>query len=152
MKENVTSLRQELGEAPSKEEIREPLARAFQAFIGNMEAGSITPEIRAKMDELDRMYGSEEWLYQRGTRQPGREIKVREGVFILKYEFRWHGTEASVTLKTHENKVVSVEARGTAISLDSIIGMDYDRRNIINTIINILGLEEKTIQTREVSS
>jgi lipoate-protein ligase A len=143
MKENVTSVKDELGETPSKKAVGEALATTFQAFLGEMTPGTITTEIRAKMNELDAIYNSEKWLHQRGTRQHGREIKVREGVFILKYTFELDGNEASITLKTMNNRIASVEARGTTISLDSIIGLDYDRRNIINTIINILGLEEK---------
>ena len=146
MQNNLTTIRKELGFIPSKEEICSILIAKFTDLLGPMKRGRIDTEITKKMMELDKQYSSDTWLYQKGTRQEGREIKVREGVFLFYNVFNTQKGSGEVTCEIEENRVEKVTFSNTFLFVpttqekieEKLIGLEYDRNKLVNEISGLI--------------
>ncbi|UCE38489.1 MAG: lipoate--protein ligase family protein [Thermoplasmata archaeon] len=146
MQNNLTTVQKELGVIPLKEEIYSILATKFADFLGPMTDGRIDVEITKKMMELDKQYSSDTWLYQRGTKQIWREIKVREGVLLLHKVFNTQKDSGWVTCEIEENRVKKVTF-SNAFPLshtdqqeieNRLVGMEYDGDKLLYRIIEMI--------------
>ena len=148
MKENMTTIKQEKQEVPSKKEIFSILLEKFEDFLGPMQEGIIDNDIKDMMKELDERYSSDDWLYQRGIKNPGREIKVREGVYLFEFVLDTQEGPVEIMCETNEEIVQKVTFPNSSIISsekmkiiqDTLIGLEYDKRNIIYEISNVPGL------------
>lgn len=146
MQSNITTVKKELGFIPPKEEISSILVKKFEDFLGPMTKGRVNTEITEKMMELNKRYSSDKWLYQRGVKQIGREIKVREGVFLFYKEFDSKEGNWSITCEIGHNRVKKVSLNN-AFFLSNIekgrfseklLGLEYERNNLANKIIRMI--------------
>lgn len=146
MKNNLTTVRKELGVIPSREEICSILTTKFTNLLGPMTNGKVDAEISKKMMELDKQYSSDAWLYQRGTKQIGREVKVREGVFLFHKVLNTQKGSGGITCEIEENRVKKVTF-SSALPLSHIdqkkiekklVGLEYDRDKLVNEIIRMI--------------
>ncbi len=108
MKINITTVNREIGIIPSKDDIYQILTTKFQELLGPMSLGKVDLEIKNKMMELDKQYSSDKWLFQRGTKQIWREIKVREGVLLFHKLLNTPNGYGEVYCLIEKNKVKKV--------------------------------------------
>jgi lipoate-protein ligase A len=108
MKINLTTVNKELGFNNSKEDIYNILATKYQELLGPMNKVKLDLKIKNKMTELDKQYSSDKWLFQKGTKQIWREIKVREGVLLLHKLFNTQNNQVAVTCLIEKNKIKNV--------------------------------------------
>lgn len=146
MQNNLTTVQKELGAIPSKDEICSLLASKFADLLGPMTKGKIDTEITKKMMELNKQYSSDTWLYQRGTKQIGREVKVREGVLLYHKVFNTQKGSGEVAYEIEENKVKKVTfsnefpispANQEKIE-EKMINLEYDRNKLVNETIEMM--------------
>jgi len=85
----LTSMEDELGAPPDREEVKRRLAEGFEEELEiRLEPGPITPKEEGYLEELLRERRSEEWIfgkdldYRRLTSAGGRGAKVRGGVAV----------------------------------------------------------------------
>jgi lipoate-protein ligase A len=87
LKDNLTTIRRELGEEKAKEwgetALNAMMADEFQKLVGTMETSGKDDVLTAKMDDLGAMMTSDAWLYQKGKRVPGRDVKIRAGLNLV---------------------------------------------------------------------
>ena len=145
MQNNITTVKNELKTIPSKEEICSIIVKKFVDLLGPMTKGRIDTKINEKMTELDKQYTSDKWLYQRGTKQIGREIKVREGVFLFHKAFDTKEGPEEITCEIEENKVKKVSFSNEFLCnvdrekfKEKLIGLEYDRNKLANKIIRMI--------------
>jgi lipoate-protein ligase A len=146
MHKNITTVKKELNIIPKNEEICSILVSKFEDIIGPLTEGKVDSEITKKMLELDKQYSSDKWLYQRGTKQIGREIKVREGVFLFQNTFDTNDGNYSVTCEIEKNLIKKVTFTNDHLISDSnkkklkekLIGLKYDRKIISNKILELI--------------
>jgi len=146
MKENLTTIREELGFIPPKENICSLLIEKFSGLLGPMSEGKIDEALIEKMKELDQYYSSERWMYQRGQKQLGREIKVKEGVYLFHYDFKLAGEDVGITFEISGEHIENISFdKPNAFHSDLInemekilVGLEYDRRNIIKIVIDLM--------------
>jgi len=79
MEENLTTMRRELGEPPPRSEIVRVLIEEFRKLLGPLEPATITSSLRQKMDELNGVMGTDEFLLMKRHHTP-TSVKIREGV------------------------------------------------------------------------
>lgn len=146
MQKNLTTVQKELGFIPTKEKICSILVTKFADLIGPLTKESINTEITRKMMELNKQYSSDKWLYQRGTKQIGKEVKVCEGVFLFYYEFNTKKSSGKIIFEIKNNIVIKVTFSNT-LTLPHInnekleekfVNQKYDRNKLISEIIEIL--------------
>lgn len=82
MKENVTSMKNELGKPPSHTQIKEVLIQKYEQLFGKLKPLNLNENIINKMMELATWFNSPEFLYKKTPRIP-EGVKIKEGVEIL---------------------------------------------------------------------
>ncbi len=82
MKENVTSMKKELGKPPSHQEIKQVLIKKYEKLFGKLKPLKLNDTIINKMMELAHWFNSPEFLYKKTPRIP-EGVKIKEGVEIL---------------------------------------------------------------------
>jgi len=82
MKENVSTMKRELGSIPPRKEIVKVLKERFENTLGKLETVQLTDEIVRKMAELSLWFSSPEFIFKKTPRIP-RGVKIKEGVEIL---------------------------------------------------------------------
>ncbi len=82
MKENVTTMKRELGSIPPRREIIRVLKEKFEKVLGRLEPVDLNDEIVQKMMELASWFNSPEFLFKRAPRIP-KGVKIKEGIEIL---------------------------------------------------------------------
>ncbi len=130
MKSNLTTVNRELGIIPSKDDIYPILATKFQELLGPMNIGKVDSKIKNKMIELEKLYFSDKWLFQKGTKQIWREIKVREGVILFHKSLNTSNGYVGVTCLIEKNKVKKVTFS------NRFLLSDVDQNEIENRVID----------------
>ncbi|MBN1643113.1 MAG: lipoate--protein ligase family protein [Anaerolineae bacterium] len=83
MRENLTTLRREIGRVPAWDEMTAPLIRRFAQVLGPLEPGALPAAVREQVEALTPRFQSAEWLYKVGRREPGRNVKIASGVNVI---------------------------------------------------------------------
>jgi len=85
--ENLSTMRRELGKTRADQwgetELNALLAEEFERLLGPMEACEKDDALKNKMNELSRQMMTDDWLFQKGKRVAGRDIKIREGTKLV---------------------------------------------------------------------
>lgn len=85
--ENLSTIRRELGKARTdrwgETELNALLAEEFERLLGPMEACEKDHALKSRMNELGLQMMTDDWLFQKGKRVTGRDIKIREGTKVI---------------------------------------------------------------------
>jgi lipoate-protein ligase A len=85
--ENLSTIRRELGKTVAQRwgetELNALMAEEFERLLGPMEAGEKDDVLKSKMNELGARMMTDDWLFQKGKRVIGRDIKIREGTKVV---------------------------------------------------------------------
>lgn len=90
MKENLTTMKRELGTVPESESIVKVLVEKYEKILGKLDLISLTSETLNKMFELERWFTSKEFLFKKTPRIP-KGVRIKEGVEILYSIYKAHG-------------------------------------------------------------
>ena len=82
MRENLTTIKRELGEVPPRETLAASLARNFEKLLGPLPRAGVDEELRSEVSRLESEFLSDEWLYEIGRRTEGRTVKIAAGVDV----------------------------------------------------------------------
>ena len=87
LRDNLTTIRRELGEERAREWSEDALnammAEEFQKLVGTMETSGEDDALTARMNDLRALMTSDVWLYQKGKRVAGRDVKIRAGLNLV---------------------------------------------------------------------
>lgn len=90
MKENLTTMKRELGYMPKRDEVVESLTANFEKRLGKLEPVTLSRDVIDKMVELERWFTSDAFLHKKTPRIP-TGVKIREGVEILYSTYKARG-------------------------------------------------------------
>ncbi len=82
MRENLTTIKRELGEVPSRNLLTASLARNFEKILGSLPRADVDEELRNELDRLVPRFLKEEWLYKIGRPTEGRRVRIAAGVDV----------------------------------------------------------------------
>jgi len=82
MKENLTTMKEELGEVPPREEIKSVLIEKFEKLFGKLEPVELTPKMIKLMENLEKDFTSPSFLFKK-TPKVLTGVKIREGVEVI---------------------------------------------------------------------
>jgi len=87
LEDNVSTIRRELGpeEAEKWPEalLNRMMAEAFQGLVGPMDPAGKDESLQTGMDALGARMMTDDWLYQKARKVPGRSVKIRDGVHVF---------------------------------------------------------------------
>jgi lipoate-protein ligase A len=85
--DNLSTIRHELGEdnanAWDEVHLNALMAEEFERLLGPMQPSEKDEALQAKIEELGVRMMSDAWLYQKGRRVSGRDIKIRAGIKVV---------------------------------------------------------------------
>jgi len=84
LRENLTTLRRELGLVPPYQELVDRLAHQFAPLVGGLEPAELDQAVYDKVAELTPRFTAEEWLFKRGKRHAQRQVHIATGVDVLR--------------------------------------------------------------------
>lgn len=82
MKENLTTMKKELGQIPSREEIKSVLIEKFEKIFGKLEPANLTSTMIREMEKLEKEFTSPAFLFKK-TPRISKGVKIREGVEVI---------------------------------------------------------------------
>ena len=142
MKENVTTMKRELGILPPRREIVRVLKEKFEKVLGRLEPVELDEEIVRKMTELARWFNSPEFLYKKTPKIP-RGVKIKEGIEILYGMYKAKGglirTAQEVERKTLKDIVITGDftlypKESLTVLEEGLKGTERERTKLITRI------------------
>jgi lipoate-protein ligase A len=82
MRENLGTIKRELGSIPPRESLTASLASNFERVLGPLPRAGLDDELREEVSQLKAEFSSQEWLYRVGKQMEGRTVKIAAGVEI----------------------------------------------------------------------
>ena len=114
--ENLSTIRHELGQEEAKawgeEDLNALMAEEFEKLLGPMEPSEKDETLQAKVDELGVRMMSDAWLYQKGRRVSGRDIKIRAGIKIVQKIHKAPGGLIRADFELREGKFSNILISG----------------------------------------
>jgi lipoate-protein ligase A len=112
MRENLTTLKRELGRLPTWDEMAEPMLRRFEAVLGPLEASDVPQAVRDQAAALQPTFLSEKWLYKKSRSRPGRAVKIATGVNVVHRVHKAPGGLIRATLELRDGRLVDIALSG----------------------------------------
>jgi lipoate-protein ligase A len=113
LRENLTTIGQELDTVPSREELWNLLAAQFAEVLGPLrEETAVDAVWRAETDRLAETMLSEEWLHRRGPQRAGRAVTIRSGVQVRQRLYKAPGGLVRATAEVQDGAIASVSLSG----------------------------------------
>jgi lipoate-protein ligase A len=113
LSENLTTMKRELGRAPSLEDLSERLLRNSESLVGGWTPAEIDDEIEAKAQDIWRGHSQPEWtFFNDARRRNGREVKIAEGVSIIQKVVKMPGGLVRVTADVRAGSLHDVHISG----------------------------------------
>jgi len=83
MRENLTTLKRETGRVPTWDEMVPPLIHRFERVFGSLEPQALPQAVVDQVEALKPIFQEDAWLYKKGRREPGRNVKIATGVNVI---------------------------------------------------------------------
>jgi len=111
MKENLTTMKREIGYLPDREEVVRSLVHNFEQKFGTMKPITLDKNTINKMIELEQIFTSEAFLYKKTPRIP-QGVKIREGVELLYSTYKARGGLIRTVQEVKENIIETIDISG----------------------------------------
>ena len=105
LQENLSTMLRETGTTPDTKALADAMLRNFEPLLGPFNLlTEVDEELLAMAEKRQQEMISDEWLFENDHRRklPGREVKIREGVFVIQNLLKTPGGLIRVTA-TNEN-------------------------------------------------
>jgi lipoate-protein ligase A len=116
MVDNLSTIRRELGEIEAslwdEPSLNALLVEEYEKMVGPMEPSDKDQALQSKMDDLATRMLSEEWLFQKGTRRRGREVKIRAGMNVVHKMHKAQGGLIRADYEVREGRLTNVRLSG----------------------------------------
>ena len=112
LRENLTTLRRELGQVPAWETMISALKRNFASLLGPLTPATLPETVQRQMAELAQAYTSQEWLLKPGKRAQGRKVKIAGGVEVVRRAHKAPGGLIRGTVEVQQGRAVAVGLSG----------------------------------------
>ena len=112
LRENLSTIRRELGAVPPMEEIAASLAANYEAVLGPLERAELPPAVYDTMAELKQTHTTDEWLYKRGKRREEWQVKIATGVAVSQRVYKAPGGLIRAIVETREGRIAEVSLSG----------------------------------------
>lgn len=111
--ENLSTIKREIEHVPPVDELWTLMADKFAETLGPLEAHTeVDDEWRAQTDELAAQLLTDEWLFKRGQRREGRQVKIRAGVEVKHKVYKAPGGLIRAVVQVEEGIIRHVELSG----------------------------------------
>jgi hypothetical protein len=140
MKNNLTSVKNELGHIPDYKEIKSILISNCEDMFGTLEKSDLDSTVTDMMQEIDRKFSTEDWLLKKRKQAHHRTIKIIEGV-NLSY-IKHNSVELCIETINKEIRNIEIYNPKSQIYISQLngllIGKKFDESLILNSVNLVL--------------
>lgn len=117
MRENLTTLRRELGQMPAWDVMTAALIRNFEKPLGSLTPATLPDGLADQIADLAETHTTEDWLLRPGRRfrertRADRKIKIAEGVEVMQQVHKAPGGLMRATVEMHQGQIVALALSG----------------------------------------
>ncbi len=112
LRENLSTIKRELGAVPPLEEISAALVANYEAALGPLERAELPCAVYDKMAELKKTHTTDEWLYKRGKKREEWQVKIATGVEVSQRMYKAPGGLIRAIVETREGRIAEVSLSG----------------------------------------
>lgn len=112
IQENLTTLKRETGKTFGWDEMVTPLLKRFERVLGPLQEAALPQTVYNEIERLKPQFQSEEWLYKKGRRHPGRDVKIATGVNVIQHIHKAPGGLIRATVEVKDNRLSTVSLSG----------------------------------------
>lgn len=112
MRENLTTIKRELGAAPAMSHLRALLVSEFEGLLGRLEPAGVDGEWRQAANEVARDLASEAWLSRGGRAVKTRVVRVSASATVRQGAWKAPGGLIRATSEVVDGRLASVEFSG----------------------------------------
>jgi lipoate-protein ligase A len=153
LRENLTTLERELGQAPSWATMTATLASNFETTLGPLTPAELPQAVYDKVAELARTHTTEEWLLKPGKRfREGRKVKIAEGVEVAQRVHKAPGGLVRATVETQHGKIITVGLSGDFFFYPSDKLADLEQFLVGVTMAQVPGTLEEYYRANGIES
>lgn len=141
LKNNLTTVKRELGKNPDKKYIEKKLIANFEKILGPFENAELTAEVWSKARELEKYYTSQEFLWKKSRKISG--VKIASEVNVFEKRYKAVGGTIHVIYETKGELLNSVNIYGDFTMLPKeklgelekqLIGLPLDKQQIQDNV------------------
>jgi len=113
LRQNLTTLQRELGQAPEWQELVWALVPNFEVALGPLTRAALPQAVYERAADLAETYTTEDWLLKPGQRfRDGRRVRIVEGVEVVQRLHKAPGGLIRAVVEVREGKIESVGFSG----------------------------------------
>jgi lipoate---protein ligase len=112
MTENLTTIKREIGEIPTWDEMANPLLRNYGKVLGPLVTSDLPQEVRAEMERSKPGYLSDEWLFKKRRDSDGRNVKIATDVNIIQNVYKAPGGLIRTAFELKNEKILNPSISG----------------------------------------
>jgi lipoate-protein ligase A len=114
LQENLTTFKRETGHVPKPRSLSDALAHRYEAILGPMKESTCPgPQLMVKAQQLHTERHSSDWLYANDRRRSGgRQIKIRDGIYVIYNILKTTGGLIRVTAMNQDGRLQDVHISG----------------------------------------
>jgi lipoate---protein ligase len=114
LQDNLSTMLRETGSMPDTRQLGDALVKRYEPILGAMNLKTEPDaDLVAKADELQAERYTDEWLFANDRRRPdARQVKIREGVYVIQSMFKAPGGLIRVTAVNEDGVLRDVHLSG----------------------------------------
>ncbi|UCE75105.1 MAG: lipoate--protein ligase family protein [Methanomassiliicoccales archaeon] len=140
MKDNLTNVKRELGYIPEYKELKSILISNYEDVFGSLEKSDLSSEVVNKMQELDKKFSTNDWLFKNMKKPGHRTIKIIEGMTLSHIVHK--GVEMCIGSKNQEIRHIKIYSQisqeNSSRLNELLVGNKLDESTIYNSIDLVL--------------
>ena len=113
LRQNVTTLQRELGQAPEWRDMVSALVPNFEVALGPLTPAALPQVVYERASELAESHATQEWLLKPGQRfRDGRRVRIAEGVDVVERRHKAAGGLIRAIVEVRDGRIESVAFSG----------------------------------------
>jgi lipoate-protein ligase A len=113
LRENLTTLKRELGQMPAWETMTETLVRNFEVALGPLTRATLPETVGKKTTELAGTHTTQEWLLKPGKRfREGRHLRIAAGIEVTQRVHKATGGLIRAMVETRDRQLSAISISG----------------------------------------
>lgn len=112
LRDNLTTLRRELGTAPPADALHDLLVQRFAEVLGPLTPKLLPAAVYQEAARLAPQLTSETWLFRRGRRTPERRVQIASGRELVQRAYKAPGGLIRAMVEVANGRFVAVDLSG----------------------------------------
>ena len=138
---NLTTIKREIGNIPSWDDMVDPLIKNYKSVFGKLEPNELPQEVCSEMDKLQPQFLSSEWIEKRKKPKKVESTKIATGVNFVNRVYKTPGGLLRAFFEQKDDRLFQVSLTGDFFSYpkDAITQMESSLEGVsISMLLTVI--------------